>query len=120
MYTSSFGSNSFQKFGGVTGNNCEKSSRNGYGKSFDSSRQGNFEPGSRLQPTDWECLNIQPVHREPYIEHIAIKNRSQDEIDTWFINNEVILDGQNIPRPIFEFDESTFLGNFKFFLSMFF
>lgn len=103
MFNSSFGNNNFHRFSGY-----DRNFNNSYGKNFENSRQKNFCFESRSKPIN--PINIQPVCRKPYIEHITIKNRPQNEIDTWYIKNEVILNGQNIPRPIFEFEESSFSG----------
>lgn len=46
-----------------------------------------------------------------YHEHASVARRSQGEVDQWITDNEVTLIGQNIPRPIIEFRESTFPGN---------
>jgi hypothetical protein len=43
-----------------------------------------------------------------YHEHAAISRREQAEIHQWLSENECTLQGNNIPRPIFEFSESTF------------
>lgn len=45
-----------------------------------------------------------------YVEHPDVAKRSQDEIDKWISENELTLTGTDIPRPIFEFKESTFPG----------
>lgn len=40
-----------------------------------------------------------------------MSNRAQEEIDGWSKENDVTLNGPNIPRPVFEFKEASFPGN---------
>jgi hypothetical protein len=49
-----------------------------------------------------------PIVKDLYRENATIGNRDQAEITQWLAENECTLQGKNVPRPIFEFNESTF------------
>jgi len=53
-----------------------------------------------------------------YKEHENVTNRELDAIKEWLKENECIIRGQEVPRPIFEFIESGFPGLFLFKVSL--
>lgn len=71
---------------------------------------GNDTMGAKLRPIDFRKHNLRPVQKDFYKEHAAVTRRSQDEIDQWIAANGVTLDGRDIPRPVFEFNEGSFAG----------
>lgn len=73
-------------------------------------RQNKFNLLGRIRNINWEALNLPPVEKDFYKEHEIVGQRSQSEIDQYITENEITLKGENIPRPIFEFNESTFPG----------
>lgn len=68
------------------------------------------DAGGRLKPVDWSRQSLVPIRKNLYHEHAAITRRNQAEIDLWLTENECTLQGTNIPRPIFFFNESGFPG----------
>ncbi|KAL3082856.1 hypothetical protein niasHS_010658 [Heterodera schachtii] len=66
------------------------------------------DAGSKLRPVDWARQNLNPIKKSLYHEHASISRRNQAEIDMWLTENECTLQGTNIPRPIFHFNESGF------------
>ena len=64
--------------------------------------------GGKLRQVDWKRMNMPPIQKNFYREHAAVGRRSQAEIDQYITENEVTLQGENIPRPIFEFNESSY------------
>lgn len=76
----------------------------------------NTEPGSKLRVPDYKNLNVAKTMKNFYGEHAAVSRRNQSEIDQFITGNEITLQGQNIPRPVFEFNESTFPGILVFLL----
>uniref|UniRef100_A0A915DTT1 RNA helicase n=1 Tax=Ditylenchus dipsaci TaxID=166011 RepID=A0A915DTT1_9BILA len=64
--------------------------------------------GSRLRSVDWTKVNAPKLNKDFYHEHASVTRRSQAEVDQYISENEVVLQGQNIPRPISQFNESTF------------
>jgi ATP-dependent RNA helicase DDX5/DBP2 len=57
---------------------------------------------------NWTSAALKPIAKNFYHEHAAVARRDQSAVDQWLTENEVTLNGQNIPRPVFEFAESTF------------
>jgi hypothetical protein len=68
------------------------------------------QAGSRLQAVDWGRVNAPPIVKEIYNEHPQVTGRPVEEITQWLKKNQLMLHGDNIPRPVFEFDETTFPG----------
>lgn len=70
--------------------------------------------GAKLCPVDFDKIKSLPsINKNLYHEHASVQRRSQSEIDQYLTENEVTLDGENIPRPIIEFKESTYPGTVK-------
>lgn len=57
---------------------------------------------------------MSPIKKNLYNLHPVVANRKLDEVQKWIADNKVTLNGQNLPRPVFEFDEANFPGNFFF------
>ncbi|KAI1712661.1 DEAD/DEAH box helicase domain-containing protein [Ditylenchus destructor] len=56
-----------------------------------------------------QCVNsMVELKKDCYKEHASVSGRDQAEIDKYVTENEVLLRGTLIPRPIFHFTESTF------------
>ncbi|KAI1704267.1 ATP-dependent RNA helicase dbp2 [Ditylenchus destructor] len=66
--------------------------------------------GSKLRPVDWKNMKLVELKKDCYKEHASVSGRDQSEIDKFITENEVLLRGTRIPRPIFHFIESTFPG----------
>jgi len=49
---------------------------------------------------------LKPLKKDLYSESPTVARRSKEEIDAWLKQNNVTLEGKNIPRAIFEFDEA--------------
>ncbi|KAI1713076.1 DEAD/DEAH box helicase domain-containing protein [Ditylenchus destructor] len=64
--------------------------------------------GAKLRNVEWSTAKLSPIVKNLYHEHAAVSRRSQAEVDMFITENEVILEGTSIPRPIFHFNESTF------------
>lgn len=76
---------------------------------YGSNKRG-FDVGSGLRPVDFAAANLGPICKNFYEEHSTIAKRQQADVDQYLSEKEVTLKGKNIPRPIFEFSESTFPG----------
>lgn len=84
--------------------------REGYGG--DRSKVSGFRGGKdrmnlRLLPMG-NFDNLQPIQKNLYKEHQNVTTRSQSEIDNYLTSNQVTLRGQDIPRPILQFEEANF------------
>ncbi|KAK0413035.1 hypothetical protein QR680_006557 [Steinernema hermaphroditum] len=84
---------------------------NGYSGSFQSrgGGYGNYDFSDRASKTvDWEKEQLTTVRKDFYEECAAVTARSDAEVEAWINKNEVTLDGDNIPRPVFQFREAGF------------
>uniref|UniRef100_A0AAF5PIQ7 RNA helicase n=1 Tax=Wuchereria bancrofti TaxID=6293 RepID=A0AAF5PIQ7_WUCBA len=64
--------------------------------------------GNSLRPIDWTRENLRPFEKNFYREHSAVIRREQVEIDRWFTDNQVTVEGNDLPRPVFDFKEAGF------------
>ncbi|VIO87678.1 RNA-dependent helicase, putative [Brugia malayi] len=64
--------------------------------------------GNSLRPIDWSRENLRPFEKNFYREHSAVMRREQVEIDRWFTDNQVTVEGNDLPRPVFDFKEAGF------------
>nr|CAD2176953.1 unnamed protein product [Meloidogyne enterolobii] len=64
--------------------------------------------GSNLRPVDWNKHQLPEIKKDLYREHENVTNRELEAIKEWLKENECIIRGQEVPRPIFEFIESGF------------
>uniref|UniRef100_A0A0M3INT8 RNA helicase n=1 Tax=Ascaris lumbricoides TaxID=6252 RepID=A0A0M3INT8_ASCLU len=70
------------------------------------SRGGGGSAGGSLRSIDWSRENLRPFQKNFYREHAAVSRRSQ--VDAWYQQNQVVVEGKSIPRPVFEFTEANF------------
>uniref|UniRef100_A0A915EF03 RNA helicase n=1 Tax=Ditylenchus dipsaci TaxID=166011 RepID=A0A915EF03_9BILA len=70
---------------------------------------GSFgEVGSNLKSANFNVATLPKLRKGFYREHPSVTQRSPQEYEKWLFDKEVTLNGQQIPRPVFEFCESTF------------
>jgi hypothetical protein len=76
------------------------------------SNYGRYEDGEgagfNLKPVDFKSTQLPSLTKNIYNESPIVSERPQSEINEWLNANEVTLIGENIPRPVFEFNESSF------------
>lgn len=70
--------------------------------------RNDFTAGSKLRPVDWDKHQLSEIKKDLYKEHEIVTNRDLEEIKNWLKDNDCIIRGNNVPRPIFEFTESGF------------
>lgn len=92
--------------GGGFGGNSYGGGRGGGGGGFGGGNRGTA--GGNLRSIDWGRENLRPFQKNFYHEHAAVSRRDQYEIDAWYQENQVTLEGNDIPRPVFEFTEGNF------------
>jgi len=104
MYGSSYGDyDGGQNYGGARNQGSYGDNRNFGGAG---NQQGSYEgAGAGLRPVDWKRANLKPLKKDIYSESPTVAGRSQYEIDAWLSQNNVTLEGKNIPRAVAEFDE---------------
>lgn len=86
--------------GGGGGYSGSYGSRGGFG--------GNGGAGGSLKPVNFSRANLGPVQKNFYQEDPRVTGRSQQEVDEWIRKGEVTLNGTDVPRPVFQFDEANF------------
>ncbi|PAV63785.1 hypothetical protein WR25_26297 isoform A [Diploscapter pachys] len=59
-------------------------------------------------PIESNPRNAIKIEKNFYQESESVKNRNQEEIDSWIVENNVTLQGRFLPRPIFDFKEAGF------------
>lgn len=102
-YNNGFGnySNSYSGSSGYGGSN------GGYGMSgFGGAPRSNGFAGQNLREVNYNINEMASIEKNFYQEHADVTNRSVEEVGHWIRENEVTLNGKNIPRPIFNFNEA--------------
>ena len=63
-----------------------------------------------------------PISKDNYTPVASVQDRDQADVDRWMVENNVSLNGEDVPCPVFEFEESTFPGllNMNFVFRIFF
>ncbi|KAM3725307.1 putative ATP-dependent RNA helicase [Dirofilaria immitis] len=64
--------------------------------------------GNSLRPIDWSRENLRPFEKNFYHEHSGVTRREQVEVDKWFTDYQVTVEGNDLPRPVFDFKEAGF------------
>ncbi|MCP9265520.1 Ddx5 protein [Dirofilaria immitis] len=52
--------------------------------------------------------NLRPFEKNFYHEHSGVTRREQVEVDKWFTDYQVTVEGNDLPRPVFDFKEAGF------------
>lgn len=127
------GGNRFNIPGNIGGNDMNHGNSNGRfmgrgrGNSIHSGMPKNKIPGGNLRKLSWDVHTLQPLRKDFYIEHPAVKNRydlyncknrmnfnsqlqfrSNEEVNQFRVNAEITVKGNDIPNPIQYFDEGNF------------
>ncbi|KAJ1967097.1 putative ATP-dependent RNA helicase ddx17, partial [Dimargaris xerosporica] len=115
-YGSSYGS---RGYGGGSGQDYYgSSSRRDYGSRGGSSygrggggggyggRSDYDDFGGSTETPDWKTIKLQPFKKDFYVEHEAVKNRSDAEVEAYRQKHELTLQGKDIPKPVFTFEEA--------------
>ncbi|XP_054289035.1 probable ATP-dependent RNA helicase DDX17 isoform X2 [Macrosteles quadrilineatus] len=74
---------------------------------FGGARRGQ-NAGEKLRKPRWDMSRLEPFKKDFYVPHINVANRPQSEIDAYRESKEITLVGNNIPNPIFGFEEAGF------------
>lgn len=53
-------------------------------------------------------MTLEPITKNFYQENPTVTSRSGAEVDQWIAENQVTLSGNQIPRPVFEFNEANY------------
>lgn len=72
-------------------------------------RDKNSSAGSRLRRPNWSSMSLPPVNLHyGYQEPPSVANRPKEVIQSFFEEHSVTVEGHDVPRPVFDFDEATF------------
>ncbi|KAI4487315.1 hypothetical protein M0804_005464 [Polistes exclamans] len=82
----------------------------GRGSSVSTGRGGlkGKQPGGSLRKVNWDARSLEPLRKDFYIEHPAVRNRSKEEVAQFRENAEITVKGVNVPNPIQYFEEGNF------------
>ncbi|VDM36855.1 unnamed protein product [Toxocara canis] len=64
--------------------------------------------GRGLREIDWRSQDLKQIEKNFYHELPVVTQRSQFEVDRWMQENQVTVQGRDVPRPVFEFSETGF------------
>ncbi|XP_012523407.1 ATP-dependent RNA helicase dbp2 [Monomorium pharaonis] len=64
--------------------------------------------GGNLKRVNWDLCTLEPLHKDFYIEHPAVRNRSNEEVNRFRENAEITVKGEHVPNPIQSFEEGNF------------
>ncbi|KAJ2515317.1 ATP-dependent RNA helicase dbp2 [Coemansia sp. RSA 1939] len=85
-------------------------------RSYGGDRRGGFSGGGRfprqepqeLVKPDWDMGSLPRFEKNFYIEHGSVAARSEQEVDEYRRQFEMIVTGDSIPKPIVSFGEANF------------
>ncbi|XP_014473778.1 PREDICTED: ATP-dependent RNA helicase dbp2-like [Dinoponera quadriceps] len=66
------------------------------------------QPGGSLRKVNWDLRSLEPLRKDFYVEHPAVRNRSKEEVSQFRENTEITVKGENVPNPIQYFEEGNF------------
>ncbi|XP_011157859.1 ATP-dependent RNA helicase dbp2 isoform X1 [Solenopsis invicta] len=66
------------------------------------------QPGGGLRKVNWDLCTLEPLRKDFYIEHPAVRNRSNEEMNRFRENTEITVKGEHVPNPIQYFEEGNF------------
>ncbi|XP_066587502.1 probable ATP-dependent RNA helicase DDX17 [Prorops nasuta] len=92
---------------GQDANSEKMGSKYGRGSNFKKTVKSK-QSGGALSKINWDNYALEPFHKNFYIEHSAVKNRSKEEIYKFRESNEIKVKGTDIPNPIKYFEEGNF------------
>ncbi|XP_076634723.1 putative ATP-dependent RNA helicase DDX5 isoform X1 [Colletes latitarsis] len=68
------------------------------------------QPGGTLRKVNWDVRALEPLRKDFYVEHPAVRNRSKEEVSKFRENAEITVKGDDVPNPIQYFEEGNFPG----------
>ncbi|KAG0673254.1 ATP-dependent RNA helicase dbp2 [Pichia californica] len=113
----SYGGGDRNRFGRDDRNSGYGNNNNNYGNNDNSNgfrgNRGSFsredrELGSGLQKQNWDMAQLPKFEKNFYKEDPAVTNRTDSEIQQFRQDNEMTIEGHDIPRPITTFKEAGF------------
>ncbi|XP_061715263.1 uncharacterized protein LOC133523606 isoform X1 [Cydia pomonella] len=65
-------------------------------------------PGDSLVKPMWDMANLEPIQKDFYKPHADVDSRSEEDVKMFRATKEIIVSGNNVPRPNQVFDEGNF------------
>lgn len=103
-------------YGGGNRGSYGGGSRGGRGGGSTGGGGNRWDFSGKMTKVNFNKANLTPLQKDFYHEHASVSRRGQGEVDQWLSENNVTLDGQDIPRPVFEFVEGNFPGLLKIYI----
>ncbi|XP_015590834.1 ATP-dependent RNA helicase dbp2 isoform X2 [Cephus cinctus] len=66
------------------------------------------QPGGALRKLNWDIRSLEPLRKDFYVEHPAVRNRSPEEVSKFRQDAEITVKGDDVPNPIQYFEEGNF------------
>jgi ATP-dependent RNA helicase DDX5/DBP2 len=63
--------------------------------------------GANLQQIDFNNTELAVFEKDFYIEHPDVAKRSNQEADAWRAAHNIVVEGTDVPKPVFTFDEAS-------------
>ncbi|VDI39805.1 putative ATP-dependent RNA helicase DDX5 [Mytilus galloprovincialis] len=71
-------------------------------------RNKNDQPGANLHKPKWDMGRLMTFEKNFYKEHPNVSARQQHEIMTYYTSKQISVKGNNLPKPVLQFEEATF------------
>ncbi|XP_063363100.1 uncharacterized protein LOC134651918 isoform X2 [Cydia amplana] len=65
-------------------------------------------PGDSLVKPMWDMANLEPIEKDFYKPHADVDSRTEEDVKMFRATKEIIVSGNNVPRPNQVFDEGNF------------
>lgn len=79
----------------------------GYGDGgYGGGRGGDF--GQNLSAVKWDQEVLSEFHKNFYVEHPTVAARTDAEVNAWRAEKKITVQGTDIPRPVYSFEEASF------------
>jgi ATP-dependent RNA helicase DDX5/DBP2 len=63
--------------------------------------------GSGLHQIDFANTELPKFEKDFYIEHPDVQKRSEEESKAWRASKQIVVNGTDIPKPVFSFEEAS-------------
>jgi ATP-dependent RNA helicase DDX5/DBP2 len=101
---SGYGGSSYGAGGGGSGYGGPSGGGGGYGGG---SSGGGGNLGASLGHIDFGKVDLPVFEKDFYIEHPDVQKRTEDEANAWRASKQIVVQGRDVPKPVFTFDEAS-------------
>jgi ATP-dependent RNA helicase DDX5/DBP2 len=68
---------------------------------------GSSNLGAGLSNIDFAKQELVPFEKNFYLEHPDVSKRSEEEAEAWRASKQIVVRGQDIPKPVMTFEEAS-------------